>query len=134
MKLISEALEREDESTYRVVYPLRTVRYLFESGRVVDVIECAHVDVRGALLDVTGESKIVGTAYVGAAYIEANGSDCCNRNSPDENHAPGCYNAPATFRCECGFRVAGATEYEVEWIGTGHRAVIHGDERDSDDE
>jgi len=61
-------------------------------------------------------------------------SDCCNRNSPDENHAPGCYNAPATFRCECGFRVAGATEYEVEWIGTEHRALIHGDERDSDDE
>lgn len=46
----------------------------------------------------------------------------------------GCYNAPATFRCECGFRVAGATEYEVEWIGTEHRALIHGDERDSDDE
>jgi hypothetical protein len=32
-----------------------------------------------------------------------------------------------SFRRECGFWLTGATEYEVEWIGVEHRALIHGD-------
>lgn len=32
------------------------------------------------------------------------------------------------FRCECGFEVRNAIRSEAEWIGTEHRALMHGDE------
>ena len=38
--------------------------------------------------------------------------------------------ATSTFRCECGFNLTGATEYEVEWIGEEHRSMMHGGSRD----
>lgn len=31
------------------------------------------------------------------------------------------------FRCDCGFAVSGAREYEMEWIAQEHRSLMHGD-------